>query len=307
MTINTNNYASSFTLPPMPSGVAPVEVADAKPVNAPGAGAANATQGSLSAPSAAGELPYDMASVNGIDWNDLTNDLATTANLSVSINEIMLLLIQVMAQMRQDQREVALADAQNALQSGLNAAEKMKDAAVASLVSGIITNAASMAMAGMTMSQSASQMKSLQGAKTELNNAEKLLQEKQAALKEEAPEANKATSQKAVEAAVTGKKAADAQMDLVTKQVNVQSNRTQGLGQLMQSTAGLLGGLGNFVAESARAEAKAYESQAQYEQSMQQADQAFFQQLGDAIRNMMQNWQSIESATHQANQAIYNV
>jgi phage protein D len=149
-------------------------------------------------------------------------------------------------------------------------------------------------------------MKSLQGAKTDLNNAEVSLQQKQAALKD-APEADKATSQKAVEDAEASKKAADAHMDLVTKQVNVQSNRTQGLGQLMQSTASLLGGIGNFVAESARAEAKAYESQAQYEQSLQQADQAFFQQLGDAIRNMMQNWQSIESATHQANQAIYNV
>lgn len=42
-------------------------------------------------------------------------------------------------------------------------------------------------------------------------------------------------------------------------------------------------------------------------QPMQQANQAFFQQLGDSIKALMQNWQSADRSTHEASQAIYNV
>lgn len=240
--------------------------------------AENVQTGSLSATAGAGELPFEPASVSGIDWSALTDDLAASANLSVSLNQIMVLLIQVMAQMRQDQREVALGDAQNALQSGLNAAKAMKDAAVSQLVSGIVTNAASMASAAVTLKQTSSQMKSLKDSKQAFDAAD-----------------------------ADGKVKAREDLDFANSSSTLQGNKTRAVAELTQSAAGLMAGLGNFIAESARAEGKAYEAQSQYESNMQQMDQAFFQQLGDFIRAMLQNLQSVESATHQANQAIYNV
>ena len=240
--------------------------------------AENVQTGSLSATAGAGELPFEPASVSGIDWSALTDDLAASANLSVSLNQIMVLLIQVMAQMRQDQREVALGDAQNALQSGLNAAKAMKDAAVSQLVSGIVTNAASMASAAVTLKQTSSQMKSLKDSKQAFDAAD-----------------------------ADGKVKAREDLDFANSSSTLQGNKTRAVAELTQSAAGLMAGLGNFIAESARAEGKAYEAQSQYESNMQQMDQAFFQQLGDFIRAMLQNLQSVESATHQANQAIYHV
>jgi hypothetical protein len=56
-------------------------------------------QGSLSG-AAAAELKYAMASLEGIDWTVLTNDMALAANLSVNVTAIMVLLIEVMSQMR---------------------------------------------------------------------------------------------------------------------------------------------------------------------------------------------------------------
>ena len=62
-----------------------------------------------------------------------------------------------------------------------------------------------------------------------------------------------------------------------------------------------------YMASSAQAEAQALNAQAEYEQSLAQQNQAFFQQLGDSMRAMLQSWKSVESAQHQSSEAIYNV
>lgn len=248
--------------------------------------AENAQAGSLSGPSAAGELPYQAAGVNGTDWDALTNDLATSANLMVSLGAIMTLLIEVMSQMRQDQREVALADAQNALQSGLNAADAQKKAAAFALASGLASGAVSMASGGYSAYKSAGQINDLKGAQAEVNKA--------AGMKE-GPDRDAAMNE------------ANAKFKMTDLQVNAQTAKIQGYTQLGRGASDMLGSFMNFFAESARAEAKTYETEAQYEQSLQQADQAFFQQLGDSIRALMQSWQSADRSTHEASQAIYNV
>ena len=100
---------------------------------------------------------------------------------------------------------------------------------------------------------------------------------------------------------------AERDFDRTNTMVNAAAGKTRGLTELLQGMGGMAGASMNFMAESARAEAKAYEAEGQYEQSMQQADQAFFQQLGDSIRSMMQSMQNVDRSTHEATQAIYNV
>lgn len=339
---------------------------------------------SLSGPTGAGEVPFPDASLSGTDWDALTNDLATAGNLTISYTQVMTLLIQVAAQMRQDQREMALADAQNALQSGLNASEAMKQAAVFALGAAVVSGSVSVVSGGISMGQSASQMKQLNAAKTKVDVAETELKAAEADVKPaaqspakqaDAPELSTSTAkqqneevglqsgpqkqevkeqdqadleqeagiqiqkEKAKEAAeikvesdaaslekseAVGPQSDKAKADRLEKargdfnqaerdfdrtntMVNAAAGKTRGLTELLQGIGGMAGASMNFMAESARAEAKAYEAEGQYEQSMQQADQAFFQQLGDSIRSMMQSMQNVDRSTHEATQAIYNV
>lgn len=247
----------------------------------------NVQTGSLSGTSGAGELPFPDASLSGTDWETLTNDLATSGNMMVSLSAIMTLLIEVMSQMRQNQREVALADAQNALQSGLNAADAQKKAAAFALASGLASGAVNLGSGITGAVQSSSQLNQLKTAQTDLNNAQLGL--KDGTIKKDA--ANMAQKN----------------FDVTNTMVGAQTAKTQALTQLGRSASDILGSFMNFFAESARAEAKTYETEAQYQQSLQQADQAFFQQLGDSIKALMQNWQSADRSTHEASQAIYNV
>jgi hypothetical protein len=281
--INTayNNF-SNYNIPPPvttpTSATAGPRLEAARPLE-------NVQTGSLSGPSAAGELPYQAAGVNGTDWDALTNDLATSANLMVSLSAIMTLLIEVMSQMRQDQREVALADAQNALQSGLNASQAMKQAAGFALASGLASSGVSMVSGAVSVKQSGNQLRQLDQAKQDLTAAN----------------STKGPNRQ------TEIENADKQFGSVSTSVNAQANQTRAITEMNSGVSGMLGSVLNFFAESARAEAKSEEAQAQYQQSIQQADQAFFQQMGDSIRALMQSWQSADRSTHEASQAIYNV
>ena len=195
-------------------------------------------------PGPAGEFPFNFSALDGVDWDALSGDLAAGASLSVSMTQIMTLLIEVMSQMRQDQREKALADAQSALASGLAAAEKMKDAAAANLTSTLINSSIGAISSGVTIG--------------------------------------------------AGYKGASQPM-------------MQAINGVGQSVGQFASSFSKFSADMSSAEAKSYETYAQYDASRQQADQAFFDQLGQAIKALMDSWKSTESATHQATQAIYNV
>lgn len=276
---NYNNYNTATPAATQTGSVGKTAVEPSKP-------AENVQTGSLSGSSAAGELPYAAASIDGTDWNALTNDLATSENMMVSLSAIMTLLIQVMSQMRQEQREVSLADAQNALQSGLNAADAMKKAAAFALFAGVAQAGVSIVSGAMSAKQSASQTKQLSAANDKVKSAEAM---------EKGPERDAAV------------KDAGESFNQTNAMVTVEANKTKAQTDSLSGLGGMVNSFLNFFAESARAESKADEAQAQYSQSIQQGDQAFFQQLGDSIKAMLQTWQSADRSTHEATQAIYNV
>ena len=77
---------------------------------------------------AAGQVAVPDSSLQGTDWNALVDQMSAM-NMNVSTSEVMSMLIEVMAQMRQDARASAFDQMQSSLDLGIKAAEKMKVAA----------------------------------------------------------------------------------------------------------------------------------------------------------------------------------
>lgn len=123
--------------------------ADTLPVDSKGKPLLSA--GSLSTGAAAGSLALSQASLDGVNWDALAADMTTTDTMSISISDIMVLLVSTMSEMRKGQREAWMAEAQNSLAMGLNAADRMRESAAAKLACDCITN-------GVTILTAAAQM-----------------------------------------------------------------------------------------------------------------------------------------------------
>lgn len=116
----------------------------------------------LSAGTGAGAIGYSSASLEGIDWEALADDVASTDTMSITLSEIMVLLVKTMADMRTGQRDAWMADAQNALAMGLNAADRMRESAAAKLACDCISNGTAIITSGMQMaSQGATALKQI--------------------------------------------------------------------------------------------------------------------------------------------------
>jgi flagellar hook-basal body complex protein FliE len=76
---------------------------------------------------------------------------------------------------------------------------------------------------------------------------------------------------------------------------------------MIQGLGNLAGGGLSYAGSMAQAESKQDDAQASYESSRQQADQSFFDQLGQSIKTLLDSWKATESVTHQANSQIYNI
>lgn len=107
--------------------------------------------GGLSRQAAAGETAYAAAMTDGMDWDALARDGSLAASVSVSINAIMLMLIQVSAEMKKGAKAGGLADDQAGLQFGLDAAKKMEEAAEKKYQSAMIQAGVAMAMGFVQM------------------------------------------------------------------------------------------------------------------------------------------------------------
>jgi hypothetical protein len=157
------NIPNSHNTPPIIPHVPPPAVGGTGPVS--GTGKAGDTQGvrppgGLSIPVGAGEVSYSSPNLEGIDWGALTSDYNNVENLSISITAIMVLMIDVMKELRKGQREAWMDEAQNALQMGMNAAERMRESAAAKIASDVISNAASMATAAISVATSVGGLRS---------------------------------------------------------------------------------------------------------------------------------------------------
>ena len=75
---------------------------------------------------------------------------------------------------------------------------------------------------------------------------------------------------------------------------------------MAKSVAGIAGSIGEFSAAQHDAEAQRLRAESEYQQSIQQSDQSFFQQLGDSIRTQMDAVKSVEASTHESYRTIYS-
>ena len=121
-----------------PVNVQPSILEVAKPVNSP----ANTAKTDTPAPApaqakGAGQVNVPDASLQGTDWNTLVDQMGAM-NTSVSTSAVMSMLIEVMAQMRQDARASAFDEMKTSLDLGIQAAEKMKKAAAMQLTSSLV-------------------------------------------------------------------------------------------------------------------------------------------------------------------------
>ena len=109
------------------------------------------------------EVQVAGASLQGTDWNALINSMGAL-NLSVSTTAILTMLIEIMADMRQDARENGFEQIVNGLNFGLAASEDMKSAALMTMIGTGVS-------AGMQLAGSAAAMKSAGASATATTNA----------------------------------------------------------------------------------------------------------------------------------------
>ena len=255
----------------------------------------NVEQGSLSGPSAAGEADYDTASDlltqiltgnSSTDWGALTDSVAS-ANLSVTVTAIMVLLIEIMSQMKQDAREAALQQAQAAHTQGNVAADQMEVAAQATLDAAQMNAGMQIAMGAVSVIGGAIQGAKLyqfqtqQSALTAKNNMLQDLTEGQATV---APPLDFAALSASLQSA------------------NQLLSGLTGLGNMSMS---LVTSEMTFDASIAEADAQRARAEGDYQQALGQNEQTFMQQLADAIRALLSGWGSIEQSTHEAYGATY--
>ena len=107
------------------------------------------------------EVQVAGASLQGTDWNALINSMGAL-NLSVSTTAILTMLIEIMADMRQDARENGFEQTVKGLEFGMAAAENMKDAAFNQLLATSISAglSAAGAAAGLSAGMSAATVSS---------------------------------------------------------------------------------------------------------------------------------------------------
>jgi hypothetical protein len=97
-------------------------------------------------------------SLDGINWDALAQDLSTTDRMTISISDIMVLLVKCMSDMRKGQREAWMADAQSSLAMGLNAADKMRESAAAKLACDVVSNTATIVSSAINIAASVGSM-----------------------------------------------------------------------------------------------------------------------------------------------------
>jgi len=255
----------------------------------------NVEQGSLSGPSAAGEADYDTASDlltqiltgnSSTDWGALTDSVAS-ANLSVTVTAIMVLLIEIMSQMKQDAREAALQQAQAAHTQGNVAADQMEVAAQATLDAAVRNAGMQIAMGAVSVIGGA-----IQGAKIHQ------FQTQQSAL----------TAKNNMLLDLTeGRATVAPPLDFAPLSASLQSQNQllSGLTGLGNSSMSLVTSEMTFAASIAEADAQRARAEGDLQQALGQNEQTYMQQLADAIRALLSGWGSIEQSTHEAYGATY--
>jgi hypothetical protein len=254
-----------------------VGVSNPPPAAGPGGGN-NVEQGSLSGTGAAGEMSYAEASLNGTDWGALLESVQA-ANLSVTVTAIMVLLVEIMAQMKQDAREEAFTQAQATLAAGELAAEKMKEAALDTLHAAQVSAGVQIAMGAVQVAAGAVQMGKISGFKT---STEARIHQHQTG-----------------QPLAYGNSALSGNLQALTQTVN-------GGTSIANSIATLVSEGMKYDAAIAQAESQEARADADYQQALGQAAQAFMQQVADAIKAFLNTMQSVDQAQHKATGAIYN-
>lgn len=262
----------------------------------------NVEQGSLSGGAAAGELSYAEATLNGTDWGALLESVQA-ANLSVTVTAIMVLLVEIMAQMKQDAREEAFTQAQAALAAGNLAAAEMVEAAKKNLAAAQVSASVQIVMGVASIAMGAYQLNKINN----FNQTAKL----------DASRPNDVPLTRARSNAVTtnpeGAKLNAPSVHTPPKDFAVLQTQLQAQTQIFSGLQKLFEGSATLGAEQLKyegaldsAEAQRAKADGEYQQALGQAAQAFMQQMADALKSYLNTTQSVEQAQHKATGAIYN-
>lgn len=306
-TINTQPTANYTTSTSYGSGGVQTnaDVTDTASVAGSG-GESNVERGSLSGPNAANELEYDSAAnlvtqiltgTSSTDWGALTDSVAS-ANLSVTITAIMLLLIEIMSEMKQDAREAALEQAQAAHAQGNAAADQMEVAAQETLNAAMVSAITQIVMGAVTVLLAAKQMKDIRDFQVSNTGATSANQ-----LGAPTTRADGGLT-RARSDAVTARPALD--FSKLQTSLQTQNQLMNGLSGLANSSASLGAAFFTFDASMAEADAQRARTEGDYQQALGQNEQAFMQQLADAIRALLSGWASSESSTHEGYLSAYH-
>lgn len=256
----------------------------------------NVKEGSLSSPTAAGEMAYAAPTIGGTNWGALT-DSVQAANLSVTITAIMVLMIEIMSQSRQDSREDALKTAIAALDQGIAAAANMEEAAKFALIAACISNGVGILTSVASTVTAGAQLKQIGQYKTKFENDAKA--------KFEYPDDAKD---------IAGYKKTDMQrseyvtqqMTPVIQELAIKKAYVDGITGGVNAAAKMIEAGMTYISGMAQAEAQRNKATGEYLQSISQSELDFFRQLGDAIKSFLSGMESVEQAQHKATGAIYN-
>lgn len=256
-----------------------------------------APQGGLSAAAGAGALPLGTASLDGINWDALVADLATTDTVSISISDIMVLLVSTMSEMRKGQREAWMADAQNALSMGLNAADRMRESAAAKMACDGLSNGVAMVTAAVQIGvQGASLAKQLA-----VSKAVDVQVAAAAQAQQKAAELGKGPMSMDLKMWATQEKAQlmqsfNAKVEIFSKALEIAG----GFGKIGASVGEYFSGIKQAEAQEARA-------RGDFANTMAQVELDFANELRDTMKAALDTMKSVEASRHQAMQGIYNI
>lgn len=213
-----------------------------------------------------GQVAVSDASLQGTDWNELVDSMGAM-NVSVSVTAIMSMLIEIMAQMRQDARQAAFDDMQTALDQNLAAVEKLKDAAKTEMITGIAVGVTSIVGTGVSYGMASKGGKLTEGAANLDPNS-------------------------------TQFKLQTAQAQNFTTKAHIGGQMTSSVGQMGSS-------IGQSIADQKKADAKALEAEAQYSESLSQQERDFMKELNDTISAALATMKAVNQAQHEATGQIW--
>lgn len=248
----------------------------------------------------AGLLPYGSVDLNGISWDELMSDISTTDTMAINYAEICAMMIKALAEMRTSQREAWVADAQNALALGLNAADRMRESAMAKFACDVINNGAAIIVAAVQLGVaigSAARIAAITKTVTAQSNV--MMQQNQTT------PGGPSSLTPAETARLNMWKTQE--IERLTTPVRIQGDITSRLGDAIGALMKLGGSSSEFFSALKQAEAHELRVLGEYTTTLAQVELDFANELRDVLKSYLDSMKSVENSRHQTMQGIYSI